>query len=518
MSQCACIKINGTQCSRKPSEKPTTNRLYCWQHQECKISKTSESAKNTTKKHLVVKKPTKTDAILKKTNAKQIIEKKHIIGKKTIQKKIEKKPAEKTKFSQKPTKKQSSENQIIKKPAEKTKILQKTIKKQDIEDQSIKKGPIVKKTNKHLDEEESIKKTKTLDQPIKMDLYLSPIFKQSAGDPNSIIESTSNLTNKYLVSFDYTSIYEFDNNFNLEKINGSTYLGKGTYTAVFEVKKIKSSNDSIPDQNLIVRMVDKSNNLNKYIKKWENDKKILPNNIPEIYLYGRIFKNKKIIAVYSLVKKYADESKIRDLKFDNKIIFLKKILEALKTLQSNKYTYRDFKMANIGYDSDNQGNVKEFIVLDHDDITILDINDHYFDSFYAGCNWLCTGTFPPYYIINDYNKKISNWRSRLDKMSVLGLCIVIIILFYGEDVIKNHIYIRYFSNDPYTYLARLFEIQDKYDAFIKDILDLVPIYGSLGDNIDTVIKSDLILPLLNQNYEAIPSFNKLLEKCNSTFK
>lgn len=36
MGRCACIKIDGTQCTRNGSIEPTHHPAYCWQHQKCK--------------------------------------------------------------------------------------------------------------------------------------------------------------------------------------------------------------------------------------------------------------------------------------------------------------------------------------------------------------------------------------------------------------------------------------------------------------------------------------------------
>ena len=349
---------------------------------------------------------------------------------------------------------------------------------------------------------------------LKMDLYLSPTTQLSGGSPESIIKSTNNTINKYLVTQNYSSVYEFDPNFNTKQLNGSTYLGKGGLTAVFEVKKIKSPYPWIPDRKLIVRMVDASTNLDDYINKWHQDRQILPNNVPEIYHYGGIFKGNVMIAVYSMVKKYGDESEIRKLDFNNKKKLLQKLLQCLKTLQSKDYTYRDLKFANIGYEPDHQGNVDQFIVLDHDEVTILNINGPFFDQLIGqGCDWYCAGTFPPYYVIRDFQTNNLNWRSRLDKLSVLGLAEIIINLFYGNSgltIVNKYIYTAYSLGDPYILLAKLFESPNQYGNLINDIVKMTPINGYTGDNNDQLIKK-LIVSLLHQRYDQIPTFDMLLD-------
>jgi serine/threonine protein kinase len=356
-------------------------------------------------------------------------------------------------------------------------------------------------------------------KPQKIDLHLVAKYEASGGDPEIIIKQTNNSVNQYLVSDNNNYIFVFDNTFNTKILNGSRYLGKGLSTAVFALKKLKSPNDSIPIDNLILRMIDPQNDLDRYLEKWEEDISILPNNIPKIYLYGLIFKGKMIIAKYTLVKKYGDESKINQLNFNNKKKFLQKLLEALKILQLKNYTYRDLKIENIGYEPDDKGDVNQFIVLDYDDTTILDTNGPFFNG---GCPWSCAAPYPPYYIIIDYNEKKSDYRSRLDKLPVFGLATIIIQLFYGPKAM-NIIYAKHITpvrqkyGHPYKSFPKLYEEKSRFDALITGINDLIPFQGLKDDKDDKFIKENLIIPLLSHNYEDIPTFSQLLESYNSHF-
>ena len=354
----------------------------------------------------------------------------------------------------------------------------------------------------------------------KINLYLAQTVEMIGGDVDELIEKVSNDFNRYLKSEDNSYIFEFDDVLNKKELGPSTYLGKGGVTAVFAMKRIKSFDESIPKEGLILRLVENEpdNDLTEYLEKWKEDMKILPNNIPEIYLYGRLYKDKLLVGLYSLVKKYEDADTITQLNMPNRRQLLLKLLETLAFLESKGYTYRDLKLPNIGYEKDDEGNVSQFIVLDHDVRTILSLSDPFFNRFKkAGCKWMCAGTYPPYYVIEDYLNKNPNWRDRLDKLSVIGLVTIIVKLFYGGEgyskFIAKNFYPLYTEPDgsPYSGLKGLYNEPSKLKKLIQDLNSLAPLEGHPNDANDWFIKRKLLIPLLKRNYEDIPNFSELLK-------
>jgi hypothetical protein len=479
MVRCECLKKDGKQCTRQASVNPNQKSQCCWQHQNC--LKNISKSNNTNKK-------------------KPQIHKKQVKNKPVLNKQVKKKPIQNKQVKKKPIQNKQKGKIVIKK---------KLIQNKPISDQIVKMDSYLS----------PIKQQTAGDQIVKMDLYLSPIKQQTAGDPKTIIRETNNEVNKFLVNADYSTVFEFNDTLNKQISGKSRYLGAGSFTAVFAVDKIKSSEQMIPNDSLIIRMIDPNKNLDKYLHKWKEDSQVLPKNIPKIYLSGRIFKDKTVVAVYTLVKKYSDISQIDKLDMNNKEILLQKLLEVLKTLQLKNYTYRDLTPPNIGYEEDHLGNIDNVIVLDHDRRTILNINAQFFNQFdRSGCEWYCAGTYVPYYIIDDYLKKTKNWRSRLDKLSVFGLATIIIRLFYGELGTYNVIIKHFpFSTLSYQRSSYPYENAQKLQSFINDVMSQKPLYGQIGDSDDQFIKNSLIMPLLSPNYDLIPSFSDLLNSYNAHF-
>ena len=208
------------------------------------------------------------------------------------------------------------------------------------------------------------------------------------------------------------------------------------------------------------------------------------------------------------------------LNYDNKKILLLKLLEVLNKLQIIGYTYRDLTVPNIGYKPDENGDVKNYIVLDHDASTILDIKSEDTVVFFDGmerCDWTCAGTYPPYYVIDDFINDNKNWKQRLDKLSVLGLAAIIIQLFYGDvgtkKIIGGHFLPAYDAGKPYEGIKILYD--NHFSELKADIQTLIPLYSSNSD--DLFLKS-MITSLLMMKYEDIPTFKNLLSDYAKQFK
>lgn len=360
-------------------------------------------------------------------------------------------------------------------------------------------------------------------QPIEINLYLSPTAllldksAMSGGDPMDLIRMTENNKNKYLVSKDNSYSFMFNAKNNIKKISGteSQYLGAGALTAVFALTKIYSPDDSIPMDNLILRMVDLREDLDEYLVKYEEDSQILPENLPKIYLYGNIYKEGQAQSRYMIVKKYNDESVIQKLDANSKILLASKLLRVLKKLQQCGYLYRDLKLSNIGYDTNDKGDVATFIVLDHDEKTILRPDSSFFDEFVgAYCNWYCAGTYPPYYLIDDAIKGKKDWKQRLDKLAVGGLAHTLIELFYGRegsrDIYGKFVYPFYQTGDTgdiYNGFKKLYT-KPQFDQMMAAIDSLDPV-GSIIKVDDAFLKNQIIKPVLRGAYNEIPTFDQL---------
>jgi hypothetical protein len=117
--------------------------------------------------------------------------------------------------------------------------------------------------------------TKPVVQIKNVDLYLLS-DTMIGGNPELILTLVANSFYPYLSNVDKTYIFQFDPHLNTQKFKASIYFTKGSITAVFVVNKIKSPDLSIPNQDLILRMVDPSDSLDGYIKKLQEDLKILP--------------------------------------------------------------------------------------------------------------------------------------------------------------------------------------------------------------------------------------------------
>ena len=68
---------------------------------------------------------------------------------------------------------------------------------------------------------------------------------------------------------------------------------------------------------------------------------------------------------------------------------------------------------------DTHGNIR-LIVLDHDPYTLMSIDTQILNIYPHGCD-VCAGTFPPFYLLDDYLAKRLGWINRLDKLPSVGI-------------------------------------------------------------------------------------------------
>lgn len=236
------------------------------------------------------------------------------------------------------------------------------------------------------------------------------------------------------------------------------YLGKGGITAVYkiELSDQQTANYKIPDRyknQLILRIfrndyysgligteynvgeIDANNDeQTSFINMWIKQKQLFPENIIDFYMYGEIKLNDKYLGFYTITKTYLDYNIIKKFDIITRIKYLKNMLVFLQKVIANKYTYRDFKFANIGAELVD-GEYK-FIVLDYDNYTIIteanfELIKRKFSVRFA------VGTYIPYYIIEqEYNISY-------EYIFASGLLYTIIDIFF-DDIRKNPNFTGYY--------------------------------------------------------------------------
>ena len=258
--------------------------------------------------------------------------------------------------------------------------------------------------------------------------------------------------------------------------------------------------------------------MDKWIDKYNVNKRLFGSNIIDIYMYGDLFtESKKFICSYVITRFYQDYKEISNLDYSQQIKYFKSILEFFVKLENLKYFYRDLKFTNIGMDTFNGEN--KFIVLDYDDITIINKDDNFFKEFnFHGCYAkYCAGTLIPYFIIKDYLEINNEWIKKFDKVHVIGLVDIMINLFFIKE--KHCINVLDILYKPcnydtcihyYQYL-QLFDDKNKYDLLEYSLINLKPKFIELEHN-----KKDcliyLIMNLLNSKYLYINSAKIMLEE------
>ena len=370
--------------------------------------------------------------------------------------------------------------------------------------------------------------------PIKMNLYLNetcpldinvPISTNVGGNPKEIITKINNNKFKYLLglfidkSNKRTQIYfKFNEFINKQTdIPGTTYLGKGGLTSVFGIQYLTSDNIILPElfnKNLIIRITDSfySDNIEQWIQKYIENKKLFGENLIDIYLYGGIYSpNNGFIGFYIITRYYNDWKKILTLNYDNTVKYFYSLINFLVKIEDNKYFYRDLKITNIGLDIKDPDNYV-FMVLDYDDITLINDSDDFFNELKkSGCfGKYCAGTMIPYFIIKDYLTINSNWLTKFNKVHVVGLAEIMIHLFFVNDInaqkILNMLYDpgKYSSCIHYYQFMNLYDNNEKYDLMEYSLISLKPKFYEIN-----LIKKDsliyLMLNLLSKDYQKINS-------------
>jgi hypothetical protein len=376
--------------------------------------------------------------------------------------------------------------------------------------------------------------------PIKVDLYLKQqsscnLYSTNVGgDPTKLIKILNNKKYKYLEGIYSTKssnfqsknnvCFEFDDGVNgREDIVGSRYLGKGGLTSVFGLKYL--TNNFMPElasKKLILRAMDlyEAKDMNKWITKYNENKRLFGSNIIDIYMYGDLYSSSnRFISSYVITRFYQDHTAISNLGYSQLVNYFKSILEFFVKLEDLEYFYRDLKFTNIGMDIDNTSETNKFVVLDYDDITIINKDNDFFGEFnLQGCyTKYCAGTLIPYFIIKDYLELNPQWINKFDKVHVIGLVDIMINLFFVKE--KNSINILKIIYKPcdydtcihyYQYL-KIFDDKNTYDILEHSLISLKSKFVELEHS-----KKDcliyLVMNLLNKKYSHINSAKIILDE------
>jgi len=333
--------------------------------------------------------------------------------------------------------------------------------------------------------------------------------------------------NSYIISDKNNKIsFKFHDN-SKAFINDNIYFGCGTFSAIYSIKLNDLSQDYsglIPDKykdNLILRIYqnpssDKPKNdvnigdndtnddlQSTFINNWMKHKELFPKNIIDIYLYGDIelqtIHGMRYIGLYTITRRYIVDNDIQRTILDNKMLYLKNIIEFLKKLEENNLTLRDLKFENSGSDLD-----FNFVVIDYDLDTI--INEDKIRKLDKENNLgYALGTYPFVYLIQDgqnYNYKYIYLTGLLDVVTELfkdnftdktiydkirKLLLDITIVY--RDFIKDYLH----SNPIKKVLWYVSENKTNYDKIKLNILNLIEmIENQIKNNKDRKINGILL--------------------------
>ena len=210
------------------------------------------------------------------------------------------------------------------------------------------------------------------------------IRKSGGGTPEEII-SNINLNDTNINNYDIENVPYGDNaekfsfRFTNENVahpelseykrmkNPPKFLGKGAMTAVYTIKLEKQTSEiyNIPSKyhdSLILRIYDNdlyngeignqynigeidenNDDQTKFINMWTTHKRLFPENIIDLFMYGEIIINDEYSGFYSITRKYLDHHKISTFNLETKVKYFKNLLLFLQKLIDNNYTYRDLE-------------------------------------------------------------------------------------------------------------------------------------------------------------------------------
>lgn len=324
---------------------------------------------------------------------------------------------------------------------------------------------------------------------------------------------------------------------NINRINDENYSEYVMTNGLVGPIKLNDNSElkkyiDIDVDNLILQPIDFFiNNIDDFIKKWNQDYNIYESNIPKIYFYGSILNDSgDLLSYYYIRKKYYNYKDILlNKNFNFAMEYFKKILKLIDYLLSREYIFRNLSMCGMGYEIKN--NSFDIIILNYTNFTLLSIEDKYFTQFkLSRCNdKKCAGNLVPYYIIDDYYNLKSNWITRLNKSYSLGLVEIMLLLFYSND--KNLSNVYDFVIGPSIFESQLhwyhFYKRFNSDTNIHNLNLAINELNMKFCNINPIMESELKIILINlllRDYDEILYPNQIaniikkVEESNDEFK
>jgi hypothetical protein len=313
----------------------------------------------------------------------------------------------------------------------------------------------------------------------------SPIF---GGTPQKTLSAMKTQQNKYVMFGDRQTVWEFDAD-NKNSLDGSNFVGNGTFTAVFSLKLIKNAKNYPLDvkTQYILRVVDDSiDEIKHFIDIWKNDKREFPLNIIDIFFYGSVIGNGTEIARYVMTRRYGDYHDIEKLDIYKKQKYLYNVLQFLNLIHKNNIIYHDFKFQNIGFDDSDE---LIFIVLDYDDETLLRKNSSLLLKCVAKSKQIpnvsnhsslnhdmrfCSGTYLPYFMSIEKQDKLN---PKFDKIYSSALASTLCHMFFNNPHQMNYYLYHqteelnaFFAHEKQNGVVDKHVLMQKYDENIRAML------------------------------------------------
>lgn len=259
---------------------------------------------------------------------------------------------------------------------------------------------------------------------------------------------------------------------------------------------------------------------NFFMSKIKSDANKFINHIPIIYLYGNIIdENSNVLTKYYICDKIFTYENLSNKNFEFVGLFYKKLLEFLILLKNHNYIVKDLCLKNLGWIVEKNLNKSMHIqILNYTHKSFIDINQLKSQSsnFNDKINLIRIkyneksyfGTLIPFYIISDYYNLNINWIDRLDKYYCLGLCEIMLIIFFNKTNGLDELYNLVtelsklnFSMHYYHFYERFKDelMGKKIKNLVNDLefkfIDAHPIYVQLIKN--------TIINMLEINYDNI---------------
>jgi len=364
---------------------------------------------------------------------------------------------------------------------------------------------------------------------------LSDNDEQTGGKrPVEIMNEMNNIRFNYAKTIDNDYIIRFTDK-NTKRYGDTRYIGSGTFTAVFGIDLIKQPSYSvIPSENLILRVFTEGSDgiydLIKFTEKYEIEKALFGEFLPEIYLCGRLVSNTgRHIASFLIVKEYFILPDLQEAGIIAKLNFVYNLFRLNVLIERNKYNLCDLKYSNLGFYINDENNFIP-VIIDYDIKTL-----HHIPTLIKERKPITIynyGSYLTYGLIKIENmnsvSRQSNDLNILDKAHYGGLAQVLFNLFKDDRNTNNRLIENVFEimndyTDTYISIIRKINSYKRYYEINKIIFYNEPIPNDtnnlLQKNLFNYFNS-LIINLLFSDYQELFSHDRILDdfirKINST--